>query len=563
MGLDVLRSPLDEMLARWGYGPHRRLSDYWAAVLRKDPGLLSVEVFVEVRFGDVVVRATTAPTGAKLVSGRDGTEYGYTVALKDSPTIESSVKMGDATSAARSVRISLPVALVKPRTLIRRGRMLAGSGEISIAVPGGDHDERIVLLAGDVDDGVSWDQEGGWITCSITDPKATAERDLPPVAVDSDRWPSAHASAFGLRYPLPINRFSGIPCPCVDATGDPAFLISLGHGWTVSTTTGIYVNGDLKQSTDPEYAWAVEETVDARGAPATLVRFSGTHVWDFTETVHAAVTGAVGAVDLLGAIRYLVEGFSGVGRTGYDGAAHGLALARLGQAPEVRVLVNGSSSESAAGCLEFIESTLLRGFPMVSMKWGVGGYGPVVYDRRTDLVAGNLVAGTYPLIERVSEVQETPKTSICNVFSSRYGADPVSGNYSGTATRDPESSALCSVSAQECGRRSYPALDSPFVFDQADADTSIDWLAAHKAIPSYYVEYDALPVAILLFRVGDAVTLTDDEPEIEFSGDTAIIERVSWTKGKVTLGFRVWNPFFLVGGGAGGASSAVNYNGSN
>jgi hypothetical protein len=131
---------------------------------------------------------------------------------------------------------------------------------------------------------------------------------------------------------------------------------------------------------------------------------------------------------------------------------------------------------------------------MVSMVWEDGAYGPIVTDYRSRPTA-KFVVGAVPILDRVSEVQTSSVSDLYNGFIIRYNYDPLLDAYSGFVTRDRTNSDVCAYSETLVGRRDFEVLESPYIIDETTANFIADWLVAHYAIPSYLVEYEALPVA--------------------------------------------------------------------
>lgn len=545
---------------RWGYGAHGRYSDYWRTRLSRDPTFKNLRMVVEVVLGgDATVRACTdAGTGSplRLVSGNDGSTHEYWPILREEPEVDMSYSLGEATSEARSVEVAVPNRLVDAADLVGRGRLLAGYAEVALADEGGDWDERIVLLRGDMDDGVTFGDLGAsMLVTSVTDPKASADLYLTPWVTDTDRWVDADASALGLRYPLVANRWTHVPCLPIDTTGTVRFLVAYRGDWTVDA---VFVNGTSYASGHAEFGWSAAAGTDALGVPVTLLSFTGTHTWDFSEAVHATVSGGLYATTLIDAVRSLARDFTTLGAAGLDDYLFATAEAKLGQVP-IRLLVNASDAESGARTLEYIEGELLASFPMVSMVWDLGGYGPIVTDRREGRVALKLQPGVWPLLDRASDVQEAPKTSMYNRFTVRYSYNALEDTYEGVTIRSPDNSTLCAISRDECGERHMDPIESRVIFDSATADLVADWLVEHLTLPGYYVEYEGYPVLLLWLTRGDNVELTDSE--FGWTDVRATVERIAYRRGKVTIGLRVWWRYYALGGGS--STGAGNVGGGN
>lgn len=623
--------------ARWSYGPHGVLSDFWKNELDKDPMSKDLVFTVELVFAsDIRVLVSSAPIQA--VSEYDGTEYDYWPALASSLSIDSGYTFGDASSSARTLSIQVPNQFVDAAQIVGRGRVLAGYGEVSLQVDGGDWDERLVLMRGDMDNGVSFGDLGaGMVETSVSDPKLSADMNLSPWPADDDRWPNIDESANGQRYPIVVNRYDDIPALLVDTTsGQRRFLAAYGHGWTISTavaggvkidgisnsddgvpeyspvptavsvitqdlnwsgsttvttgdTAGASVNdwislgdsgpyfkvitvnagvsfiienpgsliiptgsgaNESRKITSFAYQWQAVEVTDSRGVPVTCVEFTNVNTeWTGSESVHVTVTGGKLATNILDGVEVLARDFTTLGSAGLNRALFSRAKALLGTL-DARALINasGSSSEgSSARTLEYIEGELLRSFPMVSMVWDRGGYGPVVTDRRGPSRM-LFEPGKYPVLDRVSSVEEWPKSKTYNTFTLRYGYNLLDDTFGKVLVRDPTNSDLCRISREEVGERHMDPLESVTIFDDSVAGMVIDWQVEHMTMPSYYVEYKCLPIVYFFLMLGDNVTLTDDD--FSWSGVTATVERMEYQRGSVTVGLRVWWRYYALGGSA-------------
>ena len=534
------------------FGARGGFTAYWRAKLDEDPQLRDLTMCVDLLLGgDRQIRI--ASRSMTTTSGDDGQAFDWLPLLQEEPDIDSMITKGQGGSTVRSIQIAFPAFHLRPAEAIAKGRRLSGTGEVSLNVPGGDHDHRIRLMAGIVDGGVSWgSNEDGWVTCALSDPLDAGNGIVPPWVATAETWPNLDPGANGQRYPFVLNEYTFIPAVAVDVTvGATKYLFAHGWGWS-DAGTPVRVNGVPYAAANAEYAWAFEETRDARGVPVTVVTFSGTHVWDFTEAVHVAASGGTGPYTLIAIIRQLVEGYSTIGPDGAHPLLFAEAEAALGPVRPVSV-INGSSSESAARVLDFVEGDLLRSFPMVSMLWWGGGYGPVVYDRMAPAVM-SLEVGAYPLISRVTDPSESPANTGANNFTIRYDYDALGNQWLGCIVRDPTNSVICNLSMVGDRERWADVLELAHVADDGEAGQVADWLVAHEALPSVCIEHDAYPCVLLWLHPGSNVNLTDAEQG--WSDVRATVERLDYQRGRVVLGFRVWAHAAVISSG-GGAGTAV------
>jgi len=508
----------------------------------------------DLRFGDEVVRMCLGARGTDgrmrgvtSTSGNDGTVYHYRPLLKEEPSLSRTYTLAQATSQAATLNgISVPSSVVDGLAILRRGRMLAGFGEVSLQWDGMDHDERMILMRGDMDGGVQGGPVGDsseFLTTSLSDPKATADVNLTPWVVDADRWPNHEARFAGRRYPLAVIRYSDIPALYVD-TVSYDWLVCYGHGWTISTSTGVKVNGEPYTSADAKYAWSQQEIVDAFGVPVTVIRFTAAALLDGSEAIHVTVTGDKFADNLIGALDFIAGGFTVNGVAGLNPRLFAEAMAKLGNT-EARLLANASGGSGAATALQFLEGGVLQGWPQVSMVYSNGGYGPVVTDRRA-AAKTSLTAGTYPLAGKALRWSEGGKASIHNDFVVRYGFDVLGNAYTGVATRHAGNSDLCRLIEEWVGKRTRAPIESPYMFTQAVAETVADWMVDHLLLPPLYIEYPCVPWLALELERGDNVDLTDER--FGWTDARATVRTVTLSRPVGTIGLYVWERYYQIGG---------------
>jgi hypothetical protein len=299
---------------------------------------------------------------------------------------------------------------------------------------------------------------------------------------------------------------------------------------------------------DEEWGFTQIEDFDAYGIPVTLFEASGYHWYDNTETVHVDLTSAFQHPTLCDAMRYLLTSFTTLGNAGLNDELFGLAESKIG-ASDVNILINGSGEDSGAKAIDYVENELLRGFPMVSMAFAMGGYGPVVTDHRSTLIRANLTAGQYPLRgDRVSDVVESAKSTLFNNFTLSYDYNVITNEYAKVIVRDPSNNDMCALSRELIGDRHMSPVEVQQYNDAQVAEYVAGWMVAHYALPSYYVEYPAYPWVFFFLRLGDNVTFT--ESEFDWSEVSATVERIRYSRGDCVLGMRIWAPFYATFGGA-------------
>ena len=541
----VFPSPILERWRKWDSGAHQRANAHWGNVARTDPTFSRVFMTVELVFGDgVVVQVARAPI--TTTSSIDGSVHEYQQGLVDEPDLDHTLDLGSTSASARSLSFAVPADVLDPSAVLLRGGILAGVGEVSLQRDGDDYELRFVLLRGDMTGGVVLGATGELVQVSISDPTETQSLLVPATSVDTDRWPLAQADVLGLRYPLVINGYPSVPCQRVlddhGVTGLQWLVCAPGRDLQIGT---VYVNGDVAAG---GYLPATEtDTTDALGAAVKIVdSTTSAGPWEESDTMYAELTrkAATPARSVVGVVQRLLEGYTALGRLGLNPDLFSEAeVAMPGYPPQV--LVNSSGS-AAVDVMDFVQSTLLSSFPMVFLTYMGRGLGPVVVDRRERPggggIAGQLYGGQWPLLERLVLVNETDKGSLFNAFELRYSYSAMDNSYAKVVKRDATNSVACRLSeAAVGGRRTMGTVDSPFIMTDELANYVIDWLVAHLALPSYYVEWSCCASLITRYRLGQNVLYTDDRITA-FSGALATITRLTYSRSKPVIGFNVWHP---------------------
>jgi hypothetical protein len=530
------------------FGARGLSSSYWQGVLQIDPQLYGLAVCVELVFGDDhVVRVANRQCSTR--SSLTGEVQSWHGLLSDSISITMDYQLASGSSTAKTLSVTVPNALVNAAGLIAAGRLLSGVAEVSLNVDGGDHDQRIVLIRGDMDD-VQFGAIAQVVSCTVTDPLASCDQQLPPYVLTSERISGLPSASEGQRLPVVLPSFDPLPAILVSSSvSTPAYAVCHGH----LTITAVYVDGAAYTSTSIYYPWAQVNAVDAMGEPYTRLSFTGgLSGFSGDEAVYVSVSGGPSDGTPTTIIRELVEGYTTLGPAG---ASHGLfaeAQAKLGSRMAARCAVNASGASNTT-VIAFIEGEFLTSFPMVSMIWEGGGYGPIVTDRRAPPVL-SLVADQWPLLDRATSVSESPRSNLQNTFTMQYGYDPLTDAYTGVVQRDPTNSLLCQISRQMVGERQGDVVESLWIAEQQVAEAVVDWLVEHTALPSYRVDYLAAPWVLLHLRRGDTVLLTD--AEFGWSEQRATVESITYTPSACTLGLRVWARYYALGGGSASASMA-------
>lgn len=528
----------------------------WYTEIRNDPMLRRARICFDLVFGGAegrVVRITSGDTdedALTVTSGTTGDVYVYHPLVVEEPEVEFSMSLGDGSTGTQQIEVTLPASVVSPKDLLAEGLMLAGYGEVSLLMDGMDHDDRIVLIRGDMSAGVTFGSDDESCSVVIESPRITVDMNIPPWVISNDRFTGVSGADIvdefvGNRVPIVFNEYAGIPCSnyYAPAPSKSRWIVAHGHEWTVDA---VYQNGTARAGS--EWDQTSPGPIDDLGSPYTEVDFSaGALTFVDNDAIHADISRTDGKTDdVIEIIEKLVGHFSNLSFRGFsrDMAARARATIRR-MAP--RVLINGSGS-SSGGVLSFIESTLCDEFPMISMGWEFGRYGPIVTDQKAEEFA-SLEAGVYPIMDRESDFQETPKTDLYTFFEMRYNYDPISNTYKSVALRNPDNSILCEWAFnQGVGPVHYGAIDSQFIYSSNHADYVLDWLVEHFAVPSYYAEYTCAPWVFLYLRRGMNILFT--ESELGFDSVPTTVERVKYARGRCTVGLRMWPLQQKLGGGA-------------
>lgn len=557
-------------MLRWqlyDYDRAGRISSRWQSEIGKDAYLRRAVMVVELVLGGSQTRTIRVATLPVRSVGRDGTRHDAIPALMEEPELRQAYSLGTGTSEARTLQVSIAMLRLDVMAILRIGGVLAGIAEVSLESADGenDYEDRYVLLRGDVSgatfgarrtavQGTRPSNDAEVVTFEISDPRDTVSALIPPFVIDASRYTAPHESAIGERYAVVVNKAHRCPTQRVtsNATGAQRFVVCLRHGLSVNTVSGssVFVNGVGKIPADATYGWTVDEDIDNQGTQVTTVRFTNAAtVWADTDTVHVTVEQFDDDEEKfspVGVIRYVVQQFSPLGVQGTNDELFATAEGRypVGSG-KPRCCVN--SAAGGGTVLDWIENGFLASFPMISMVWEGGKYGPVLTDRRLPPVAA-WEANEAPLLGRTSTVQETRKSELFNEFQLRYRYNPLTDVYESTLSRGAANSGVCQQSRLLVGQRDHAVIDSIYIEDDLTAAYVLDWLVDHLALPSYLVEYEAMPWVALRYRRGDPITLTDGD--LGWSQEQATIEQVSYRRGRVVVLLRVWLRYLDLGGQA-------------
>lgn len=523
-------------------GGHTLLNAAWRAQLERDPDLSEAILCVQLLFGaDYELHLATKKCSA--TSTFTGKKVHFHGVLADSAEVVWEYEPGEGNSVAKTLNMRLPNSLIDAAALVRQARVLAGVAEVSLLVDGGDYDDRLVLMRGDLTD-VKYDAVTQLVACTVADPKESVDLHLPPYTLTSERFTNIIPASVGQVLAVVMPSFGAIQGWFVDShTTAPEVVVC--HG-TLTVDT-VYVDGVAYADVSAIYPWSQVHGVDKLGAPYTGVQFTGgtgTFDGEGGEKVYVELSGGPTSGNPVQVVRRLVEHHTTLGVPGANSLLFGKAEARSGYL-RGRCCANASGSGNVKA-LEFIEGTFLESFPMLSMVWAGGGYAPVYTDRRENLPAFRLVADVHPVLDRASSVAELPKTECFNTFSIQYDYQPITDEFLGYAERTPDNSALCELSRRVTGERHADTIESLYITDAQVAELVMDWLVAHKTMPAHDVAYDVSPGLVVQLVLGDNVAL--DDPEFGWVDTTATVIRLVYRPARGEAGLRVWNDAVELGG---------------
>lgn len=549
------------------YHPPRN-STFWKNVLRADPMMESVRMCVELVFGNgesINISTHAISSRKRLTSSAAGNEQTvvYKPLLVKAPAIQNTVTMGGGESSARSFALNVSQLDIDVYAILKSRRFLAGYGEISLQVDGQWWEDRWVILRGDMNGGVRFGGEDEMLDLEIVDPKDIDDLQIPVVRLTVDDWPDIPEDNQGYRIPMAINAVSTVPCVRVYGPPPPD-LAFVGFHSPLSQhfQKNAYINGNQLSPSNAAYPYVIG-LGETQNVSFFQYTFSvGTATWEDSDTVYvpASIDGGEQPdgteISLIEVIRYLCVEWSTLGIANINEDMFSRAMLRQPISLVPSVLLNASGTSDSATAIKYIEGVLCKSYPMVSMAWQDGGYGPVYYDRNIAPVM-ELRAGQYPLLKRRTAITETPKDDLKNRFTVNFDYDAMTDTHRGLITRDASNSILCEISANQAGTREMDVLESKVIPATASllgaplsisqdwqANHVIDWYVRHYTLPSYYAEYDAFASVYLQLALGDNIILYDET--ITSDPISATVEKISIEPGKAVLGLRMWILYDLI-----------------
>lgn len=511
-------------------------NQYWESLIDRDPQLTNVFIVIDMIWGgNKRILISTHPISA--TSSSTSNVYNYLPLLQNDVEIPSVYSIGAAAPSQRSLSITIDGRIIDPISIVLGGQSLAGFAEIALIDADGDYDNRFVIMKGDMSGGVGFGFKEETISTSIIDPSYTSDKITPALVADREKIPTLPDSYVGKRYPLVFGSYPYVPCIRMsEYKYGPSWLVCSGRDYIVQN---VYINGNYRPPDDPHRGYEVAYTFDQENNPIIVLNFVATTVeWESGDTVYAdLIMKDNAAEDLMEIMRKIIISSSMLNEVGLDNRLFFRAQTKLAKMYP-KCLINGSGSGNTTRALEYIQSGLLASFPMVSMTYTGSGYGPIVTDRRSNIVVMDLIARQKFLFDRISDIQETAKSEVKNSFALRYNFNAVDNTYRSVITRDSTNSPLCKISEDLYGRNDGDVMESVIIFDDKTADTVVSWMVSHYSLPSYYVEYSAAPQLYFKLMLGDNINLTDDK--LGISSQKCTVEKISYIKGQLILGLRMW-----------------------
>lgn len=519
------------------------LNQYWNSLITNDPQLQNVFLVIDIIWGGSK-RILISTHSVSTTSSSSSTVYNYLPLLQSEIEISSEYSIGDSAPVQRSLNITLDGRIIDPMSIVLSGQSLAGFAEVSLINDKGDYDNRFVIMKGDMSSGVGFGFKEETISTTIVDPSFTSDKLAPAIVATREKIPTLPDSYVGKRYPLVFGAYPFVPCIRMsEYKYGPSWLVCSGRDYIVDK---VYINGNFREASDPYRGYKVVYEFDNENNPIIVLKFIATTVeWESGDTVYVDLIPKNEVPDdLIEIIRRIIINSSMLNEVSLDERLFFRSQTKLVKMYP-KCLINGSGSNDSTRALEYIESGLLVSFPMISMTYTGKGYGPIVTDRRSEVVVMDLVARQGLIFDRISDIQESAKSDVKNSFTIRYNFNAVDNTYNSVISRDSKNSPLCKISEDLYGRNDSDVMESVTIFDDKTADAVISWMVSHYALPSYYVEYSGSPQLYFKLMLGDNIRLTDEK--LGISSQKCTIEKISYKKGEVIIGLRMWILYDKIG----------------
>ena len=525
------------------------INSYWNERFKQ--GFNDPYIGIDLIFGNGKrLRISTQPIS--MQSGT-GTIF-YQPLLMDQVEISESYDWKGGSPSQRTFTISMEAREIDPIAIVLGGDFMSGVAEVSII----DHDipynKRFVFMIGDMIGGVTFGEKREILEVDISDPKLTVDRIIPEYMTTERSFLSTNIpdNQLGFRYPLIYNLWLKVPCILVNSNAfTPIYMVGYGHDITVNK---VYRNGNnapsrqvvLASNNIPDanlYQWEQSNEYDLLGRPYTAINFFdsdlyvlGENTFDSSDSIYVDVTSSNKGT-VIDLIRVLLRDHTDFRESGLDEILFSKAKNKEPNYLTAGICINGSGDNSVT-TMDYITSTLLSSFPMIQLAYSANGIGTVFTDRNLQYTNLHLVRGQNLIYDRVSAIQESSKEELYNVFTLQYDYNAMEDNYNKTIEKNKTNNNLCQISEQKLGRREFEVIQSINIFDDTTAQYVLDWYANHYTLPNYTVSYVGSPRLFFLLKIGDNIELTDNL--LGFSKVKGTVTDISYKRGEVTLGLRLW-----------------------
>ncbi len=567
-----------EFWYQYDFGSHGTYNSYWNDHIKNDPNLERVSFCVDI----VLSGGTRFRLSNKPVSATDSASnvvLAFNPVLLDTPSVDSTYTLGSGSASLRSFGITFGNIDFNPWDVIFDYGNLAGWAEISLIADDGDWENRFIIMRGDMTGGVTFGAVQEDMSVEIVDPKYAFDIAVTPYLIISStlegseytrgNFSEAPSESQAKRFPLIINDCPNYVPALALRTETPMWIwggssdvsahsnewmICFGHKHAASDFA---VN---KYPHDGSATWSVhtDQSDSLYGAPYTSISILNRYVADYSEpepewnweswkdcTVFTKIYNSernYSPKNAIQIIRSLLEEWSLFTENQLNSELFEVALSKIGPAIP-RGIINGSGESDSSSIIQFIESTLCGEFPMISMTYHGGGYGPIVTDRFSDVVRGEYTIGQGPIYSRISSYNETAKSSLFNRFTVKYDFDCMLGDYQSVIIRDASNNAWCRMSERMCGTLDKGVIELAYVHDDQTAAYISDWLVGHFALPSYVVEYCASPSVITWLRLGDNIDIYDPDIKDGTEKVRATVEGINYGSSSCSVRLRLWPKF--------------------
>jgi len=529
------------------------LNSHWQTVLTKDPLFTEIFMTIDLVFGNGKLLRLSS-NELEVTDGEN--KVGYLPLLMDEPAISTSYTIGSGDASQRTIGISLDGRLVDAPSIIASGRTVAGVGQISLQYDGGEYKNRLVLLDGIMTGGVEFGFKDEPITLDISDPVVAKDRIVPELYITKEDFPHMPEDQIGQKFPMVVNGFQGgVPLiriiPSSHYDYGCTYVVCFGHSVIIES---IKIDGNTVDPNDVERGWTVLRQTTQSGIPYTAVDFvfpasvsadpnmtdseALYGLWPDSVSVYAQVSiNSQQQKSAIESIKDLILENSNYSHNDFDWNLYAKSISRC-PFIAIQILLNGSDTDNTATVIDYIQSTLLPSIPMLNIVFNRVGIGILFTDRRIDNYSLNLVKGQNILIDRVSSIKETQITDVFNSFNLKYSYDAEKDNYQKNITIDASNNKFCKMSEELFGKIEHDVIESIVLFDDETANYVLNWLAAHKSLPRYEVQYNVIASAVTFIDIGDNVQITDDE--LGWSNVRATVTGIEYNRGNMILTFTAW-----------------------